>query len=523
MQSMREKAASGSAHHRHSCSTARASMCHSAIFLVCCLFFKTCGSTATTPPKPNILLIIADDLGIGDIGCYGNDTIRTPNIDGLAKEGVRLTQHIAAAPMCTPSRAAFMTGRYPLRSGMDYSDEHRILVWLAASGGIPSNETTFAELLRQQGYTTGIIGKWHLGVSCESRNDHCHHPLNNGFTYFYGMLFSLFNDCDATAESKIYRILKPELWLYTQVVALAILTLLIGKLLGLVPVSWKWFSLFAFCGFVFFFSWFSSFGFMRNWNCILTRNHDITEQPMKLERTATLLMKDARAFIERSREGPFLLVFSLLHVHSPLVVSEKFIGKSKHGKYGDYVEEMDWIVGQVLDSLDEEGLKNSTLTYFASDHGGHLEHKKGNVQLGGWNGIYKGGKGMAGWEGGTRVPGIFRWPGVLPPDTVIDEPTSLMDIFPTTVHLAGGTLPEDRIIDGKDLMPLLQGKVPHSEHEFLFHYCGIYLHAVRWHQKDREARSEREGAPCTWTKGQVERGRCWAGRNQMVQLGRLIT
>ncbi|XP_069492837.1 arylsulfatase D-like isoform X2 [Ambystoma mexicanum] len=418
-------------------------MSNSAIILLGCLFLKTCGSTATTSSKPNILLIIADDLGIGDIGCYGNDTIRTPNIDGLAKEGVRLTQHITAAPVCTPSRAAFMTGRYPLRSG-----------------------------------------KWHLGVSCESRNDHCHHPLNNGFTYFYGMLFSLFDDCDPTAESGIDIRGHSRLWLYTHVVALANLTLFIGKLLGLVPVSWKVLSLLAFCGFLLLFSWYLTFGMARYWNCILMRNHDITEQPMKLERTASLLMKDARAFIERNRKGPFLLVFSLLHVHAPLIISEKFIGKSKHGKYGDFVEEMDWIVGQVLDTLDKEGLKNNTLAYFASDHGGHLEIKKGNVQLGGWNGIYKGGKAMAGWEGGIRVPGIFRWPGVLPAGSVIDEPTSLMDIFPTTVHLAGGTLPEDRIIDGRDLMPLLQGKVPHSEHEFLFHYCGAYLHAARWHQKD---------------------------------------
>ncbi|KAF1564073.1 Arylsulfatase D, partial [Eudyptes schlegeli] len=143
--------------------------------------------------------------------------------------------------------------------------------------------------------------------------------------------------------------------------------------------------------------------------------------------------------------------------------------------------------GQVLDAIDKEGLKNTTLVYFASDHGGWLERQDGNRQLGGWNGIYRGGKAMGGWEGGIRVPGIFRWPGVLPAGTVIDEPTSLMDIYPTVAHLAGGVLPQDRVVDGRDLMPLLRGTVEHSEHEFLFHYCGVHLHAVRWHQKDSGA------------------------------------
>ncbi|XP_069731815.1 arylsulfatase D-like isoform X2 [Phaenicophaeus curvirostris] len=287
------------------------------IWLVLCLFSKTCVSNLS---KPNFLLILADDLGIGDVGCYGNDTIRTPNIDGLAKEGVRFTQHIAAAAVCTPSRAAFLTGRYPIRSGMASSTQRRILFWNGCSGGLPPNETTFATILHQQGYSTGLV--------------------------------------------------------------------------------------------------------------------------------------------------------------------EKFLGRSRHGLYGDNVEEMDWMVGRLLDVIEKEGLKNNTFIYFASDHGGSLEAHRGNVQLGGWNGIYKGGKGMGGWEGGIRVPGIVRWPGVLPAGKVIDELTSLMDIFPTVVHLAGGAMPQDRVIDGRTLLPLLQGTVVHSGHEFMFHYCGVFLHAVRWHQKD---------------------------------------
>ncbi|KAL7983761.1 hypothetical protein Chor_000637 [Crotalus horridus] len=144
--------------------------------------------------KPNILILMADDLGIGDLGCFGNDTIRTPNIDQLAKEGVKLTQHISASSLCTPSRSAFLTGRYPIRSGMAATTERRVKAGPGTTGGLPTNETTFATLLQQQGYITGIIGKWHQGLNCESHNDHCHHPLNNGFDYFYGDPFSLVND-----------------------------------------------------------------------------------------------------------------------------------------------------------------------------------------------------------------------------------------------------------------------------------------------------------------------------------------
>ncbi|KAL8190213.1 UNVERIFIED_CONTAM: hypothetical protein K2H54_043842 [Gekko kuhli] len=364
---------------------------------------------------------MADDLGIGDIGCYGNNTIRTPNIDQLAKEGVKLTHHIAAAPLCTPSRTAFLTGRYPIRSGMADFGGIRVLQWIGSSGGLPPNETTFTRILQKQGYATGLIGKWHQGVNCEHRNDHCHHPLKHGFDYFYGMPFSMMGDCQITQPPEMAAPLRIRLWSYSQWIALAVLTLIAAK---------------------------------------LTQNH----------------------------HGPFFLLVSFLHVHTPLVTTENFTGKSNHGLYGDNVEEMDWMIGRIMNSLDNQGLKNSTLTYFTSDHGGHLEAQQENAQHGGWNGIYKGGKAMGGWEGGIRVPGLFTWPGMLPEGTVIDEPTSLMDIYPTLVHLAGGTVPQDRVIDGRNLMPLLQGSVQHSEHEFMFHYCGAYLHAVRWHQKESECK-----------------------------------
>ncbi|MEE6469028.1 hypothetical protein FKM82_008474 [Ascaphus truei] len=444
-------------------------------------------TSAINDPKPNIVLIMADDLGIGDVGCYGNDIIRTPNIDRLAKDGVMLTQHISAAPLCTPSRAAFLTGRYPIRSGMNSIAPYNVLLWTTASGGLPANETTFPKILKDQGYTTGIIGKWHLGVNCESISDFCHHPLNHGFDYFYGMPLTLVNDCQLSIVSEVDLVFKEKLWFYAQLFAITLITLIAGKLFNLIPVPWKIIIIFASFGIIFFTYWYAAYRFYRYWNCILMRNYDITEQPMNIEKTAGHIVREAKTFINRNRDGPFLLFVSFLHVHTPHATSPNFIGKSKIGLYGDNVEEMDWMVGEILNAIDQEGLVNNTLTYFTSDHGGYLEGMERNSELVNPNGIYRGGKGMGGLEGGIRVPGIFRWPGVLPANTIIDEPTSLMDIFTTVIQLSGGKLPQDRIIDGKDLMPLMQGMVSNSNHEFMFHYCGDYLHAVRWHQKNSGA------------------------------------
>uniref|UniRef100_A0A8D2DZE1 Steryl-sulfatase n=1 Tax=Sciurus vulgaris TaxID=55149 RepID=A0A8D2DZE1_SCIVU len=454
------------------------------LLLWVCVLLRTSEPKASNASRPNILLILADDLGIGDIGCYGNDTLRTPNIDRLAEEGVRLTQHLAAAPLCTPSRAAFLTGRYALRSGMEESAGFRVLYWTAGSGGLPANETTFARILKQQGYATGLIGKWHQGLNCAARGDHCHHPLAHGFDYFYGMPFTLIPDCDPRRHSQMDVLAGSAVRHYVSALALGVLSLAAAQRCGLLSVPWRavWGAAgLASLGLA---SWFFCYGFMRHWNCILMRNHEVTEQPMDLERTTGRMLQEAVAYIQRNKDRPFLLFVSLLHVHTPLPTTKAFLGRSRHGLYGDNVEEMDWLVGKILDALEENGLRNSTFTYFASDHGGSLGARDERQQLGGWNGIYRGGKGMGGWEGGIRVPGILRWPGVLPAGRVIQEPTSLMDVFPTVVQLGGGQVPQDRVIDGHSLLPLLRGAQEHSAHEFLFHYCGRALHAARWHQRD---------------------------------------
>uniref|UniRef100_F6VT36 Sulfatase N-terminal domain-containing protein n=1 Tax=Monodelphis domestica TaxID=13616 RepID=F6VT36_MONDO len=358
---------------------------------------------------------------------------KTPNIDRIAKGGVKFTQHLAASPLCTPSRAAFLRGRYPIQSGMASRSKVGVFLFSASSGGLPTNEITFAKLLKNQGYSTALIGKCHLGINCNSRDDFCHHPLNHGFDHFYGL--PVFFSC----------------------------LLLAATIIGLLACFLH---------------------FFRPLNCILMRNHEVVQQPKSYDNLTQRLTREALKFINRNTRTPFLLFLSYIHVHTALFSSKEFVGKSKHGIYGDAVEEMDWSIGQILKTLDKKKLTNKTLVYFTSDQGAHIEEvtDKGDIH-GGSNGIYKGGK-ANNWEEGIRVPGLLRWPGVLQLGTVIDEPTSNMDLFLTIVKLAGAALPEDRVIDGHDLMPLLQGKILQSEHEFLFHYCNTYLNAVHWHPRN---------------------------------------
>ncbi|NXC61769.1 STS sulfatase, partial [Aleadryas rufinucha] len=458
------------------------------LLLLLIIFQCTINSVKThNVSKPNIILLMADDLGIGDLGCYGNRTLRTPNIDRLAEEGVTLTQHIAASPLCTPSRAAFLTGRYPIRSGMAAFSRVGVFLFSASSGGLPSEEITFSKLLKQKGYATALIGKWHLGMSCESSNDFCHHPHSHGFDYFYGLPVTNLRDCKPGQGSVFLKGVQKALVIPIQIIGIALVSLSIVQYIGLLKVPFQalgYFFLIITISLVVLIFFFYHF---RHLNCFLMRDHQIIQQPLSYENLTQRLTKEAMQFIGRNTDAPFLLVLSYLHVHTALYASENFKGKSKHGLYGDAVEEMDWSVGQVLDVLEKHNLGDKTLVYFTSDQGAHVEEisSAGEVH-GGYNGVYKGGK-STNWEGGIRVPGLLRWPGVVQAGAYIDEPTSNMDIFPTIVKLADAQLPSDRIIDGHDLLPLLQGKVTRSKHEFLFHYCNAYLNAVRWHPGNSES------------------------------------
>ncbi|XP_031707930.1 steryl-sulfatase isoform X1 [Anarrhichthys ocellatus] len=430
--------------------------------------------------KPNFVLIMVDDLGIGDLGCYGNATLRTPNIDQLAREGVKLTHHIAAASLCTPSRAAFLTGRYPIRSGVAGHNRPGVFLFNAASGGLPSQEVTFANIAKQQGYETALIGKWHLGLNCESSDDHCHHPSIHGFNYFFGIPVTNLRDCQP-GHGTVFQIHKylPYRTLAIVLVSAAslhymgVLSMRRGLVVSLLCLSALVTGLTA--GFIM---------MMPYLNCVLMRDHRVVEQPFTSENLTQRMTHEAVDFMERNSAGPFLLFFSFIQVHTAMFASAAFRGTSRHGIYGDAVHEVDWSVGQIMQTLDRLELRETTLVYLTSDQGAHVEEISSTGEVNrGWNGIYKAGK-STNWEGGIRVPGILHWPGSIPSGRQVDEPTSNMDLFPTVVRLSGVSVPEDREIDGHDLMDLLWGRVERSTHEFLFHYCNVYLNAVRWHPRN---------------------------------------
>ena len=365
---------------------------------------------------PNIVIIYADDLGYGDLGCYGHPTIRTPHLDRMAAEGVRFTQFYSAAEVCTPSRAALMTGRYPIRSGMCH-DQVRVLRRFS-TGGLPHEEITLAEMLKDKGYTTGIIGKWHLGVWS---NDPQHHPQHHGFDFHFGLPHS--NDMDPNpGNPKLANALAEQKAEY--------------------------------------------------WNAPLYRGMELVERPADQTTLTRRYTEEAVKFITANKTKPFFLYFPHTFPHTPLFASPDFKDNSPRGLYGDVVEELDWSVGRVLDTLRETGLAENTLVVFSSDNGPWLLMG----ETGGSAGLLREGKGST-WEGGMRVPGIAWWPGKIKP-AVCREVACTMDLLPTVAKLSGANVPIDRELDGKDITPLLlgEGKV---EREVFCYYRGQQLYAAR--------------------------------------------
>jgi arylsulfatase A len=363
---------------------------------------------------PNLVILFADDLGYGDLGCFGHPTIRTPNLDRMAAEGMKFTSFYAAACVCTPSRAGILTGRLPVRSGM-CSDKRRVL-FPDSSGGLPAEEVTLAEAVKARGYATACVGKWHLGHLPR------YLPTANGFDSYLGIPYS--NDMDRLAES-------PR-----------------GRAAFLHPK-------------------------IEYWNVPLMRDEKVIERPAD----QTTLMKrytaEAVKFITTNKERPFFLYLPYSAPHVPLFRSEAFADKSARGRFGDVVEEIDWSVGQILDTLRKNDLAENTLVAFTSDNGPWLIFN----QQGGSAGLLRGGKGST-WEGGMREPCVMWWPGTIKPGSVCTDLASTMDLFTTGVKLAGGKVPDDRVIDGVDLTPVLRGTGP-SPRQTMFFYRGTRLFAVR--------------------------------------------
>ena len=370
-------------------------------------------------PKPNIIIILTDDLGYGDPGCYGGKSIRTPNIDSLAREGAKFTDFYASNAVCSPSRAGLLTGRYPMRSGITSvlppqkeSFEKSLITFLAGLSsqlgmtdregdakvlGLPADEIILAKALRLAGYRTGMVGKWHLG---DFSQDPKYNPTQHGFDEFFGLPHS--ND--------------------------------------MVP-------------------------------CALYRNMQEIEPDIgrNQARLTGLYTREAIRFMEQSKGKPFFLYFAHTFPHQPLFASERFKRKSKGGLYGDVVEEIDWSVGEILKCLREIGLEQNTLVIFTSDNGPWFEGSPGGL---------RGRKGQS-YEGGFRVPGLFRWPGHIPAGRVCREPAINLDLFPTCLALAGLGLPMDRIIDGKDISGLLTGREEKTPHDTFFFYHLEELEGIR--------------------------------------------
>ena len=384
--------------------------------LLTALFSALC-LIAHAANQPNVVIILADDLGYGDLGCYGHPTIRTPNLDKMAAEGARFTQFYVAAEVCTPSRAALMTGRYPIRSGMAH-DQFRVLR-NNSTGGLPDSEITLAQALKQQGYATGMVGKWHLGVWT---NNPAHHPLKHGFDFHFGLPHS--NDMNPSVGNP-------------------------PKANARVDQDPAW------------------------WNAPLFRGYELLDPKADQTQLTRRYTEEATKFIADHKSKPFFLYFAHTFPHTPLFASDRFKGKSPRGIYGDVVEELDWSVGEVFRALREQGVADNTLVVFTSDNGPWLLM---GTETGGSAGLLRDGKGST-WEGGMRVPGIFWMPGRIKP-TVERNVASTLDLFPTVIRLAGGATPTDRPMDGVDLSGLLfeQKKI---EREVYCYYRGEQLYAAR--------------------------------------------
>lgn len=327
--------------------------------------------------RPNIVLILIDDQGYYDLGCYGAKEVRTPHIDRLADGGVRFTSYYAAAPICSPSRAGLLTGRYPRRFGME--------TWVRRADsmrGIPPDELTIAELLKADGYATACIGKWHVGFTPAML------PLAQGFDHYFGLLHNL-DSVETTYFEKE----------------------------GGVP---------------------------------LLRNDTVVKRPADPAELTRLYTDEAIAFIEKHHDPgrPFFLYLPHTMLHEPLGAGPEFLGKSKWGLYGDAIEELDFHVGRLLSAIERLGQAQNTVVIYTSDNGrgpgrDATQPLRGNK--------------LTTYEAGIRVPCIASGPGIRR-GLVSDDIVHAMDWFPTIATFADIRIPPHRVIDGRDLFPLLVGK-----------------------------------------------------------------
>jgi len=362
--------------------------------------------------KPNFIIIFCDDMGYGDLGVYGNPNIKTPNLDLMAFQGQKWTNFYVAAPVSTPSRAALLTGRLPVRTGM--SSEKRRVLFPDSNGGLPPGEITLARLLKDHGYRTAAVGKWHLGHKSP------YLPTDHGFESYFGIPYS--NDMDKIEKTDYYTLAETERF--------------------------------------------------QAYNVPLMRNDKIVERPADQRTITKRYTEEIIEKIKSYKKEPFFLYLAHSFPHIPLFRSPEFKDKSKAGIYGDVIEEIDWSVGQILETLKKEKLAEKTLVVFTSDNGPWLTYGT----HGGSAGLLRGGKGGT-FEGGMREPAIFWWPEKIKPG-VITEIATTMDLLPTFCKLGNIPVPNDRTYDGYDISPVIFRTGPNPR-EVVLYYRDTEVFAIR--------------------------------------------
>jgi arylsulfatase A-like enzyme len=377
------------------------------------------GQTAPMDGKPNIVLVLMDNLGYGELGAYGGGILRgapTPRLDKLASEGVRLLNFNVEA-QCTPSRAALLTGRYAVRTGNGSVPIATPLY------GLVQWEITLATLLSDAGYATGIFGKWHLGQT-EGR-----FPTDHGFDEWYGIPNS--TDESYWPESSMFRPNSDPFAVAEQIME--------GKK-GEVPRNLK------------------------------VYNH---AERRVIDRELT---DRAKAFMSRQvRAGkPFFAYIPYTMVHMPVFPAPEFDGKTGNGFWADVLTQIDAYVGELLDVVDELGVRDDTIFIFTSDNGPEMM-EPWTGWAGPWRGTY-----FTGLEGSLRVPFIARWPGKIPAGFVSNEIVHEMDIFPTLARVVGAKVPDDRAIDGADQLDFFMGRQDKSNREGFVVYVGNDIYGVKW-------------------------------------------
>ncbi len=372
---------------------------------VCTLCFLAL--TATAQSKPNFIVIFCDDMGYADIGPFGAEGYATPHLDRMAREGMVFTDFHVGYAVCSPSRAAILTGCYPKRISVNGNFGPN------SNTGLHTDEWTIADVLKQVGYATACFGKWHLGHLPQFL------PTSQGFDTFYGVPYS--HDMWELHPENGTRYNFPILPLYEG-------TTVIKK--------------------------------------------QLTPDDQKLH-TQKLTQRTVE-FIEKNKDNPFFVYLPHPMPHVPLYTSEEFTDASQHSEYGDVIAEIDWSVGEILDALDENGIRDKTLVVFTSDNGPWLRYG----DHGGSAGPLREGKGTF-FEGGYRVPGIMTWPGSIKSGVANEHFASTIDLLPTFAQLAGAELPEDRPVDGVDIQFLFDGKPKEENDRAFFHYSGQRLSAVR--------------------------------------------